>query len=258
MLTFFIKKAFFDGWDNLLPLVLVNLGLLPLLSPLLAAGIPGLPAVLGIGLALLVWFACFWWYAVAALVTLRWSDFGSFSFGDLPGALKKAIVPGLQMGALVAAPALALVFGLPFYLSRGLFGALAAGVLLWGSLAWFLGLQFYFPLRFRLGGGFRKNFRKCFVLLFDNPGFSLFLFVWNGLTLLLSTFLAFLAPGIAGLALAQNDAMRLRLLKYDWLEKEGGAGSPGRKTIPWKELLEEENELVGKRTLRGMIFPWKE
>jgi hypothetical protein len=149
-------------------------------------------------------------------------------------------------------------------------GALAAGVLIWSGLAWFLGLQYFLSLRFRLGGSWRKNLRKCFILLFDNPWFSLFLQAWSLGTMAISLFLALLAPGFAGLALAQNDALKLRLVKYDWLEAQaspeavGEAAKPGRglfrmgKAVPWKALLAEESELVGKRTIRGMIFPWKD
>jgi hypothetical protein len=48
---------------------------------------------------------------------------------------------------------------------------------------------------------------------------------------------------------------KLRLLKYDYLENDSDAN---RKRIPWDALLIDERERVGKRSLRGMIFPWKE
>jgi hypothetical protein len=44
-------------------------------------------------------------------------------------------------------------------------------------------------------------------------------------------------------------------MKYDYLEENPRAD---RKHIPWETLLREERERVGKRTLKGMIFPWKE
>ena len=45
------------------------------------------------------------------------------------------------------------------------------------------------------------------------------------------------------------------MYKYDWLEANPEAN---RKKIPWDALLMDDKERVGKRTLRGMIFPWKE
>jgi uncharacterized membrane protein YesL len=160
------------------------------------------------------------------------------------------------MGGLAVLCYFILSVGLPFYLQvGGLAGALAAGVVFWCSVVALLALQFYIPLRARLGGGLRKNLRKSFLIFFDNPGFSLFLFLYNAATAALSFFVAFLLPGFAAVALAQDVALRERLYKYDWLEAHPEAK---RGDIPWDELLEEDRELVGKRTLKGMFFPWKE
>jgi hypothetical protein len=118
-----------------------------------------------------------------------------------------------------------------------------------------LALQYYIPIRSRLGGGFKKNIKKSFLIFLDNPGFSLFLFLYNLVGLALSFFLVGLLPGFAGVALAMDGALRLRLYKYDWLETHPEAN---RKELPWEELIAEDRELVGKRTLKGMFFPWKE
>ena len=92
-------------------------------------------------------------------------------------------------------------------------------------------------------------------MFFDNPGFSIFLFLHCAVTFVVSFFLAFLLPGFAGIALTQDVALRLRLYKYDWLEVNPEAK---RRDVPWEALLKEDQELVGKRTLKGMFFPWKE
>jgi len=259
MLRLFVKKSFFDGWDHLLGLGLVNLGSVAVAALSLLAGLAWLPLPLRALVYLLAALGLGWWYALASFITLRWSDFGDFAASELPAALRATLVPGLQAALLLGADLVAVGVGLPFYLQRGLAGAAAAGLIFWGSLIFLLSLQYYLPLRLRLGGGFTKNLRKSFLLFLDNPGFSLFLFFGNLLALALSLFLAFLAPGVAGVALAQNVALRLRLRKYDWME-EGTAEGGGRRrgTVPWKELLAEDEESVGKRTLKGLIFPWKE
>ncbi len=258
MTAFFIKKAFFDGWDHLFGLVLLNLGFsclfaLSLLLPSVAAsGSTVLVVALGALLALL---AAVWFSACVHALT-RVADFGALCARDVLVAFKAGFFPGLQYGLMLLFAYAAISAGLPFYLSRGgFFGALAAGLLLWTAVVLVLALQWYLPLHARLGGGFAKNLKKSFILFFDNAAFSLFLFVYNALSLALSVVLAFLAPGAAGVALALADALRLRLYKYDWLETHAGQG---RADIPWGELLAEDRELVGKRTLRGMIFPWKE
>ncbi len=257
MIGSFIKKAFFDGWDHLFSLILLNLGFIVVLS--IGAVLPGslgLPAWAGIALGALSLAAGAVWWSASVFAMKDVADFGSFHARDIWPHVKAGLAPGLQVGALLAAGWFVVSVGLPFYLSiGGILGALAAGVIFWFSVVLLLALQYYIPLRARLGGGLKKNLRKSFVMFFDNPGFSIFLFFYSVILLAISIFLAFLLPGFAGLALAQDVALRLRLYKYDWLEANPDAN---RRAVPWDELLAEDRELVGKRTLKGMFFPWKE
>jgi hypothetical protein len=257
MIGFFIKKSFFDGWDHLFSLILLNLGFI--LAVAIGFVLPGslaLPlwATIPIGLLSLAAGSVWWSACVYAMKDI--ADFKSFHARDILAQVRLGLFPGLQVGALLAVGWLVISVGLPFYLSiGGILGALAAGVIFWCAVILLLSVQYYIPLRARLGGGLRKNLRKSFVMFFDNPGFSVFLFLYCAVTLIISLFLAFLLPGFAGVALAQDVALRLRLYKYDWLEVNPEAK---RRDVPWEELLKEDQELVGKRTLKGMFFPWKE
>jgi hypothetical protein len=257
MYGFFIKKAFFDGWDNLFSLVLMNAGFILISSAglLLPQALGAAPALGLVAAALALVAGAIWWSAcVVGLKPV--ADFGAFRLADLGGALKAGLVPGLQAGGILAAAFVLLSVGLPFYMSRwGLAGAFAAGILFWCAVVLFVALQYYIPVRARFGGGFRKNLRKCLILFFDNPLFSVFLFLYNTATLVVSFPLAFLLPGPAGMALALDVALRFFERKYDWTEANPGAD---RRKVPWMDILEEDRELVGKRTLKGMIFPWKE
>ncbi|MDP2815141.1 MAG: hypothetical protein Q8O19_00505 [Rectinemataceae bacterium] len=257
MLGFFFKKAFFDGWDHLFSLVALNLVFLGVFSLVvvlpMSLGLSGLATLVPVSMAILLLSV---WYSACVHTLRRVADYGSVSFRDVPGDLKSGLVPGLQMAAIGIAGWILVSVGLPFYLSNGgLLGVFAAGILFWCALIALLSLQYYIPLRARLGGGFRKNIRKSFIMFFDNAGFSIFLLFYNFITLILSFFLAFMAPGPAGVALSLDVAVRLRMKKYDWLEENPGVK---RKEIPWTDLLEEDKELVGPRTLKGMIFPWKD
>ena len=66
---------------------------------------------------------------------------------------------------------------------------------------------------------------------------------------------ATIIPGVSGISLSQQVAMKLLMFKYDFLEEH--PNTP-KKQLPWEELLFDERERVGKRTFKGMIFPWKE
>jgi hypothetical protein len=257
MIGFFIKKAFFDGWDHLFSILFLNLGFLAVLAlGILVPGWLALPAWAGWALIALALALGSVWMATCVYAMRGISDFGSLRASELGAHLKAGLVPGLQVAGLLLLGLVVFGVGLPFYLrAGGILGALAAGVLFWCAVILVLAMQYYIPLRARLGGGLKKNLRKSFVMFFDNPGFSVFLFVYSTIVLCLSLLAAFLVPAVAGVALAQNVALRLRLYKYDWLEANPEAN---RRKVPWDELLEEDRELVGKRTLKGMIFPWKE
>jgi hypothetical protein len=257
MIGFFIKKAFFDGWDHLFSLLLLNLGFLLFLSMgFVLPGSLGVPVWLALSLVALSLAGGSVWWSACVYAMKDVADFGSFHARDIWANVKRGLTPGLQVGAFLVLLWFVVSVGLPFYLKiGGILGALAAGVIFWCAIILLLALQYYIPLRSRLGGGLKKNMRKSFVIFFDNPGFSFFLFLYCAATLVVSIFLAFLLPGFAGIALAQDVALRLRLYKYDWLEVNPEAK---RREIPWDKLLEEDKDLVGKRTLKGMFFPWKE
>jgi hypothetical protein len=97
--------------------------------------------------------------------------------------------------------------------------------------------------------------RKCFIVFFDNTFFAVLLGIGSVAILIGSFFTALLIPGLAGLILWHQVGLKLRLYKYDYLEENPEAN---RKQIPWDALLIDDRDRVGKRTLRGMIFPWKE
>ncbi len=257
MIGFFFKKAFFDGWDNLFAIAAFNIVHLALLLLFIV-----LPISLGIGNALSMLFiilgfmAIAQWQSITAFAMNGVSDYHSpgfkASFAHFPSSWK----PGLVVGAVNVGLWFSLTVGIPFYLSQaGILGLFLASLLFWTCLVALLASQYYLPLEARRGGGFRKNVKVAMILVLDNPGFTLFLFLYNTLSLVISTLMAFMAPGFAGIALASADAVKLRLMKYNWLEQHPGAQ---KKHLPWAEILAEEKEMVGERTLKGMIFPWKE
>ncbi|MDR2103555.1 MAG: hypothetical protein LBP42_05565, partial [Treponema sp.] len=71
----------------------------------------------------------------------------------------------------------------------------------------------------------------------------------------MSVFLAFLFPGPAGILLYLDEAVRLRIFKYDWLEANPGEN---RRKVPWDALLIDDREKTGTRSLKSFIFPWKD
>jgi len=257
MIGFLIKKNFFDLWDNLFRIVLVNLGFIASLSiPILVS--PLFHAVPVFELAVLIagglW--CCVYLAAAALSLKSVSDYGSFGFSDFFGNLRTAWPAGLIFGGFIFVGYVLCVVVIPFYFSMGtIIGLLLAAVVFWTMAACALAFQFLFAVRARLGTKLTSVIKKCFIIFFDNPMFCIFSFLHNTVVLILSALVAFLLPGPAGVLLFLDEALRLRLLKYDWLEANPEAD---RRKIPWDALLIDDRDKTGSRSFRSFIFPWKD
>jgi len=257
MIGFLIRKNFYDLWDNLFRVALINLGFvisltIPVLGPRLFEALPPLSwAVLVLGV---LW--CFVYLAGAALSLRSISDYGSFGFADFFASLKAAWPAGLALGVIAFLLVMLALLAIPFYLGlQSLAGVGLAAVIFWTLILSGISFQFFLPLRARLDTHILKICRKCFIIFFDNPGFCLFLVLHQVVFLALSMFLAFLFPGPGGMLLLWDEALRLRLLKYDYLEANPEAD---RRKIPWDALLIEEREKTGTRSFRNFIFPWKD
>jgi hypothetical protein len=260
MIGFLLRKTLYDLWDNMFRIVALNLGFvactaIPIFLPQLAAKFFNSFA-LEIALTAFGILLCSVYLAAASFSIKSISDYGSFGFGDFFKSFKSAWPAGLIMGFFVFLLFLIVTIVMPFYLgieSPG--GLILAAIVFWTTIFALLSFQFYFTVYSRLGSNIIKALRKCMIISLDNSGLSLFLLLYGILVLALSLIFAFMFPGPAGVLLYLDEALRLRLLKYDWLEANPGAD---RRKIPWDELLIEEREKTGTRSFKNFIFPWKD
>lgn len=261
MIGFFIKKSFFDGWDNLIGIVLMNilfvmgLGLIYLsLSVLQTSVILG--GIVSLATAVLM-------NLLIGSVSFMTSEFvqgNHISLRDLRDAFLGSWKGALLHTAISVLLFVLIFFIIPFYGSfQNLFGVFIIAMLFWLSVFLLLALMYFFPIMAQLGDAPLKALKKSFLIVFDNLFFSVFLLIYSVVNFILSILTALLMPGITGLLMSHQVALKLLLLKYDYLEEQQQTGEKGRRRkIPWDALLIDEQEKVGHRTLRGMIFPWKE
>jgi hypothetical protein len=100
-----------------------------------------------------------------------------------------------------------------------------------------------------------KTFKKCFIMAIGNLGVSIFLAVFNIIQIALTLVTAGLLFNFTGITLANQIAFKLLLLKLDWLEENP---EEDIKHVNWDDILYEERENVGHRSIKNMIFPWKD
>ena len=269
MLAFFFKKNICDGWDNLFSIIVSNvftlvLGIAAIFATYCAISVsPLLTTLIAIACSGIVMVPIFAWGANARKI----ADFNTPSLGTFFRTMRVVWKQALAFGMLLAALCTVASFCINFYLAQqtlGLVGLLLAAFVFWFVAISALSLQWFIPFYFlQEDNTFIKCLKKSFIIFFDNPAFSIVVFAHNLALLVLSTVLFFFVPGTSGITLACTNALRLRLYKYDWIENMSKtdpnfAGDRKRhKQVPWAELLKEDRETLGPRTLRSFLFPWK-
>lgn len=257
MIGFFLKKAFFDGWDNLISIVLVNV----LFVALLAAGygalsVAAISSAAGI-ILLLLWFVLLHFcIAAVSFFSREYAFYQRPGFAELVAAFKESWKYALLLCGVNLFLVLMSAVVIPFYASLGsILGVVIVSLLFWVVVVTLLSMQFYLPLAKQLGDKPLKALKKSFIIFLDNTGFAIFFGIYTLVNLILSIVTALLVPGVTGILASGQVACKLLMFKYDYLENESEAD---RKHIPWTALLFDEREKVGHRSLKGMIFPWKE
>ncbi len=257
MILFFIKKVFFDAWDNLITIVLFNIGFAAIIAG--ASYIAFLFEPAGVGYFITVIISVFIYNIYAGAVSGYVGDLVQYKSTELksfPVYIKKIWKSAVVISIISIFQIAALFIGFPFYFSvGGLPGLVGLVTIFWISVFWWMAVQYFFPATYQLEGGIKKQLKKSFLLLLDNTFFSIFLGIYSLIVFGLSIFTALLIPGITVILLAHQAALKLRLYKYDYLQENNDAS---RRNIPWNALLFKEKEKIGTRTLKGMIFPWKE
>jgi hypothetical protein len=260
MIGFLIKKTLYDLWDNMLKIAVLNFGFLIctaiLLLPTLFPNEFGINTLIIFLFAILGTLICSIYLAAAAFTIKSISDYGTFTFKDFLKNIKTTWPAGIAMFVFLFIIYLVISIVIPFYTSMdSIVGLILSALLVWIVIFAFLSFQFYFSVYARLGMNLIKSFKKCLLISLDNTGMAIFLLIHNILALLISVVFLFMFPGPVGVLLYLDEALRLRLLKYDYLEANPEAD---RKKIPWDALLIDEREKTGNRTLKNFIFPWKD
>lgn len=262
MFWFIIKKNFCDGWDNLLSVIMVNLiflftGIgLVLLNGLLAP-YPW-PALLALIFSAVVLSIEVFAYSDSAAHIANFDGIHIFDyFKAIPGALKD----GALFGLLNAGVFLVSSFSIKYYFTEmtSLVGFAMGCAIIWIDFFYLLAMQWFIPIRGLMHNNFMKCLKKSFIILFDNTGFTLAYGLYNLILIALSVVCIGFFPSMSGITIANTNALRILLYKYDYLEEHPELRTKKeRRRIPWNELIREDRDLLGPRNLRSFLFPWKD
>jgi hypothetical protein len=166
---------------------------------------------------------------------------GGTALKELIAGMKRTKGAALLLSLFTVLQLVLIVFVLPFYLSLdNLGGIIGLSLIFWGSLGWQLSSQYYFAAFLQLGVKPGKALTKSVVFFVDNFFFTIFMGLSTLLMLSLSGFTLLLFPGFCGAVLLHQTALKMRLLKYDYLEEHPDLSN--KKAIPWDALLEPQDE----------------
>lgn len=262
MFGFIIKKNFCDGWDNLFSVVLTNLVFL-----LTGIGLVLLNAVAS-KFDLLLILSIIFSSVVLSILIFAYSDsaahIANFEgihlidfFKAIPGSLKDGALFGLMNSAVLFIS----TFSVRYYLfdMGSLLGFGLGCAIIWIVFFYLLAMQWFVPIRALMHNNFKKCFKKSFIILFDNTGFSLAMALYNLILIVLSVACIGFFPSMTGLLIANTNALRILLYKYDYLEEHPELKTKSqRRQIPWDDLLTEDRNILGPRPIRSFLFPWKD
>ncbi len=258
MLGFAIKKTFFDLWDNLFFAMSVNLlytlATLGLVSLAYNVGGTGMVA------ALTVWpFPVLAAAVLGGVVTFWARDIalsGTARFGEVLSRLGESWKVSLVFGLAWLVVGLGLYPGVAFYSNfNPTVGFIFGVVMLW--ILFFLGgLSLFLPgLHAQVEPRVGKLFRKSLLVFVANPLTSLVMVLVLAVSLVLSVFTFGFFPGIIGISLWFQVCFKFVLAKLEWLEANPEAD---KKKVPWRVILQEDMDKIGPRSLKSLIFPWKD
>ena len=272
MYGFILKKNFCDGWDNLLSVVITNalwlisgFGFFFLFMWAVKLVPESGPEFIHYILLIAIYvFGCIHFSILAFAYGDQAAKIANFEgikildyFIGMPGVLKDATFFGL----LIAGVSLVSFFAFDFYFlqSTSLTAFFAGSLLFWVDIFFLLALQWFLPIRSLMHNNFAKCLKKSFLIFFDNTGYSIFWFLHNVIMLIPSILMFGFCPSVAGMLIANTNALRIRLYKYDYLEQHPELKTKAeRRKIPWEELIYDDREALGPRKLKSFLFPWKE
>ena len=274
MLGFFFKKNFYDGWDNVLFIFVPNL-ILDVFF-LIGGGLFYLGTKVNGTAGIIIW-GCTVLLVITAgsILSLAWAesaakiaDYESAEIKPFFTSLKTCIKDGILYGIVLFAVLLVSAAGIIFYFrpvsgaTLPFIGLMAGSVFFWIMLTIISALFWYPSLRAIMHNPFKKSIKKCFIILFDNIGSCVVLGIYNFFLLIISIIMVGLAPGLGGIGLSRVNFLRILLKKYDYLEiaekEAAGKKTVFRNKIPWQELLKEDIEITGSRSIKSFFMPWKE
>lgn len=263
MFGFLIKKNFCDGWDNLLSVVVTNVlilfvGIGIVFLNMIASQLGVIIQVLAAIISSIIFFIFVFAYGDSAAEI---ANFNGIRLRDYFLAIPKVLKDATLFGILFSVVIMISLFSIHYYFtqSQSYVGFLMGAAICWILLFFLLAMIWFIPIRSLMHNNFKKCLKKSFIILFDNTAFTLAVAFYDLILVAFTVLFIGFLPSVSGILIANTNALRLRLYKYDYLEEHPELKTKKeRRHIPWEDLIYDDRETLGPRKLKSFLFPWKE
>lgn len=254
MLQILIKKTFFTFWDHLGAIFLINLGYLVIAA--FSFNIPKPSGPAGIAVVFIKFIAFFIYTGAVNGTVIKITDYSRTTIFDLLPNLKASWRSSLLFALFLLGLILMFSFFINYLTSFAEpIGRIGFGLFFLVIAASIMSFPYFFAFAARNNGSFLPSFKKCAWMFLNNIAYSFGLLLGSVLILVVSLFFFLMVPGIGLLLLWYNIAVGLRLKKYDYLEQNPAFKD---RKIPWNTILKDDIEVLKTRSLKGLIFPWRQ
>lgn len=258
MIGFLFKKSFFDGYDNFWKLFLLNIGYgILIIGGISASYFISHGNLFSLGILVLISVFVFSVYSFGAnFFFYKWTCYESGTIINCFKNYKGNWSLILEYTLFLFISIFVIPLGQYLYLSsKQLLGYLIAFLMLGFEIINFQIIQFYFPVCYYSEFDKKAVLKKSMMFAFDNPGYSIILILCSIFDLALTVLSMSTIPGIGGICISRMDTTRLLTERYQYLEEHHELN---KKNAEWISILSEDIQSTGKRTLRTMLFPWKD
>ncbi|MBN1500384.1 MAG: hypothetical protein JW982_09515 [Spirochaetes bacterium] len=260
MIKILFKKVFYESWDNFYKLLIINIPVAAVVLPSLylvyaALSIP----MFVIPLLVIITFLLNLYFGVVSGCANSMLHREQLDLKKYLSFFKISLIPAFVLTLISLFILCVFLLAIPFYVKIGGFpGFFASSIIFWASVLWLLSSQFYWPLYYLEKNKQKDILKKSIALLFDNKRLALLLAFIFIIYTAFSVFTGFLLPGISFVSYIQQCGVNMLLKKYSYLNTLSGKGQFPKKNIPWRIILEQDFLELENRTLKNVIFPWKD
>jgi hypothetical protein len=258
MISYILKKTFLEYWDNLYNSFFINICFILIIG--MNIYLPELfdfnkyASLLSIIIGLYI-FNLF--IGFSSSIAKEISDYKIPNWKLFFLNLKKVWKDGILFTTSIILQFIIMTFVIPYCLklNNKILGLSLVSIIFLTCITWWFSMTYYYPVKFRLNLKCFKIINKSLLFFLDNLFLTVFILFFSFILLVISFLTAMILPGISFILIFHQITFKIMIYKYEYLKNNPNSI---KKYIPWNNLLKNEIKIVGKRTFKEIIFPWKQ